>query len=52
MAETLAYDLDGDARLRAQTRVSVPKTAQRDGRDFGPLNAVEHGAAEVPRVHW
>ena len=52
MAETLAYDLDADARLHAQTRVTVPQAVQRDARGFGPPNAVEHGVAEVPRAHW
>jgi hypothetical protein len=43
VSETLAYDFNRNARLSAKARVSVPQSR--------PLNAVENGPPEVPRVN-
>ena len=51
MAEPLTYDFDGNACLRAQGCVGIPKTVQRNRRDLSPLYAVEHRSSEVPRIH-
>jgi hypothetical protein len=45
MPETLAYDIQRDACLCAEARMSVTQIMQGYGCHFGPLDTVEHRAA-------
>jgi transposase-like protein len=50
MAEALTYDFERNAGLRTKACVGVAKPVQRDRRDLGPLDTVDHCPPKVPRV--
>jgi hypothetical protein len=51
MAEALTSTSSGTPAFAQRLAWVFTKPMQRDGRDLGPLDAVENGPTEVPRIY-